>query len=843
MTTRRGAKKLQVIDESTSIIDSLANAKEKIITDPTQPWHGSDILFWVAVQKKGGLFSMQKHSDRYLLVLKPQDQAKVYILLITLSGKDFTVKYHWDMKVLRAVDSGDVDVDVTLSFDHADYVWVLPNTEERDECIWVLASLSKKVCNSDTYAGSSAHFTQLGYVAISHGITTRFPLLEKYVVSQHDLKQFSMHSGGSGTSGINEEEEVEAELLLEELHWNVDTASPDEFRLQMTSQADGLRKEIISFLLQWEEEDEQDSGKDKEHRPRGSGARHSSVITPAPEVDSNMRRITMQVIAALGEVGSQLFSVDEWLSEQIKKLVEIEKQLVVIKTESTQLETSWTKLSELKNIITIIVDNLTISPSHESILMRPHVAIDVMLKDPDFRDNDNQLGELHDAVKQLRNALSYDPVASTAGTKTEITAAMWRELGHVRAISAQQHKIMEMADSFTEQLTDTFTENSPAALFDLVLKHDALRDENNKRSIVVKQVQLHSLLANSLILCSPSAAFRLQNDVLDPEIWYSRHILTGNQLLVAQENYHEVVEHFIPLIVDFLYISPSSSSLIFSSYSHSTSNKLYSALFKSLFAVLKMEYVLKPAHPCNLASVPKASLNENTRADLPVNLRLINKKGGGGTSGVTAFPPWIGFEMLLQIVAPLIKAEMDGCVTLFQTLLQGKDEDGVYRTLKPIMDIMFSELVRRTTKFVKIGSGETTAGNSDVCEIVGMLAVLEFFVTPEKYFQAGPEPQSDDDDGGSGNGGGMTAEASAVDDILEKYACPLFLCGILDDMRVILQSRLENFLVEQISWLDSMKKVAISGKKTGVLPPFEKLPSLVDQIQEMTGTMVSICVS
>ena len=162
-----------------------------------------------------------------------------------------------------------------------------------------------------------------------------------------------------------------------------------------------------------------------------------------------------------------------------------------------------------------------------------------------------------------------------------------------------------------------------------------------------------------------------------------------------------------------------------------------------------------------------------------------------------------------------------------------------------------------------------------------MLAVLEWYIAPEKYFfnTADSDPESDSDNGGDNGGddGGDNGDGNdsrnsihsdisdpsisghsdsersnslslvstmmgarnhgsmSVDEILEEYACPVYLIGILENVRNSLLEKLDKYITEQLQWLDVQLKVAISGKKYGVLLPFEKFPSLIDQLVEMTG--------
>lgn len=702
-------KKLQIDD--TSMSNALIIAKEKLTSDPTQAWHDSEVLYSINIQKKGGIFSISKPSDKYLLLLKTED-ARIYIIIISLSGKEFNIKFSWDMKSLRGIDTGDLDTDIVLSFENADYTWVFRDQVERDETLWIMTTLAKKIYASDLYSGTVSHLTSLAYAATSNGILTRFPLLESYC-ALHDVKELSTAIGfGSNSSSsvypnnssINEEEEIEAELLLEELNWDVSGESPDVFRKQMNQQADSLHVEIINFLLQWEE--------DEETSASGSAGTSTTYSSP-PKLNSlfgeiieenptkvaslslpehNMRKVTMEVMGALSSVDEQLSSVDEWLGEQISRLSEIQSKLHMIEAESGQLETSWYNLSNLKHLVSIVIEELSLSEQDEELLLTPQVVVETILKDPEVKDRNELLLSLLNALDKMRSGLAYkgaglsadvtspanqpesnpgspnstmSPGKALAGTqsKSSVDTALWKELMGVMAVSSQRHKLMELADGFCNNLSDSVI----GSLFDRILKHRYLAGDPDKRyrGVTIKQYNLAPLVMNALILCSPSSTIRIGQQVSGGmrfndgrganscTVWYTRQIVKDNQLLQSQKMYHDVVHLFAPLLCAFLELAPTLASTLFSSYTHSTGEKFYNPLLKVLFQNLLSECNGRTAHPVSLHNVVKSGLQEKT--DPLVKLRLTYK------AGTNQFSPWIGFELLLQLMAPVIKREIEFC--------------------------------------------------------------------------------------------------------------------------------------------------------------------------------------
>lgn len=190
------------------------------------------------------------------------------------------------------------------------------------------------------------------------------------------------------------------------------------------------------------------------------------------------------------------------------------------------------------------------------------------------------------------------------------------------------------------------------------------------------------------------------------------------------------------------------------------------------------------------------------------------------------------------------------------------------------MEILFESMSKRLSRYAMSGP------DGDGCETVALLAIIEWFVHPETHYPY----QTDDDeeeeamrherDASDGEeedhagGSGVTkkpftygnddevfqskslfraatmgmskpnAQEQSPQEILAEYACPAYFTQVLLNIKADLVAKLDAYVTEQISWLDSQVKQYANAKKLSVFGPFEKFPCFVDQLQEMTGQLV-----
>ncbi len=152
----------------------------------------------------------------------------------------------------------------------------------------------------------------------------------------------------------------------------------------------------------------------------------------------------------------------------------------------------------------------------------------------------------------------------------------------------------------------------------------------------------------------------------------------------------------------------------------------------------------------------------------------------------------------------------------------------------------------------------TTGIDCDGTELIAYLAVIDWFIEPEKHFpatEASPPSAGDSRSQASLSSPALPrlktsmsmnfrSETSLISkpisDILADFECPLCLKKYLQDTRKVLIDKLNIYVNDQLAWLESLKRQYLGTKKSIIFPPFEKFPSFIDQLSDMTGGLVSV---
>lgn len=472
------------------------------------------------------------------------------------------------------------------------------------------------------------------------------------------------------------DEDVEAELLLDELYWSSSASegngagAPEELHNKMTKQSENLNMEIIDFLLQWEEDENVSADK----KPKNGAA----------DNDPGVRRVTMEVLGALSHVDEQLSSVDEWLGEQIERLSEIQSKLHMIEAESGALETSWHNLSNVKTTISVVIEGLSLPEEYETLLMSPHILVEAILKDSELRDRDGMLKVLILAIELLRKCMAFKgnadaskPAALPGPGNFTITPQQWKELLYVTGISSQLNKLLEIADSFCNSLNDTMPN-----LFDGILKHKCLHDGNSSRNISVKHFNFGIVATECLIYCSATPRYRFGSK------WFRRHICSNgsgsmktvkvadstkmlnqhlNPIYCVQESFHIMTSLFTQLNVHFLELAPAILPAMKKSYETAVDERFYSLLVKGLFHEVTASITNNAASSSaataalSLATVHKCAALHDTGKVVSNAISFRGTKRITGSTVSVPVSPWIAFELVLQLIAPVIRREEAFC--------------------------------------------------------------------------------------------------------------------------------------------------------------------------------------
>lgn len=72
---------------------------------------------------------------------------------------------------------------------------------------------------------------------------------------------------------------------------------------------------------------------------------------------------------------------------------------------------------------------------------------------------------------------------------------------------------------------------------------------------------------------------------------------------------------------------------------------------------------------------------------------------------------------------------------------------------------------------------------------------------------------------------------------------PRFVSSVLDEAKDMLLIRLDQFIADEITWIQSGKGGTADAKMLGIFPSFQKFPILLDIVEDLTGAQVLTVVS
>ena len=441
--------------------------KEKLIDDDESVWFGAQMMYFVKTNKRGAsILPNQMVAQRSLVILSKHDSTygkkdpttAIYLVQVVANGDNLEVKNSWDLKSLRAIDIGDdIEKDILLSFDHADYSWKVQSQLERDETIWVIMQSCKNFYGLDVLLGYKVDLDVIIYTMKTsiQGMVAKFPLIQALAPSLqigHDM--FAS-------------QEEDAKAHLDELKWL--SEAPSELLQILSEQSETLNDEIIDFLLQWED-DESGTGTEAAHQ-----------------------RDTVEVLDALTQVDEELNGVDQWIGEQLDRLTETQAKLKMIEEESGTLEVTRKNLTTLSDIVESVVKGLTISEEEGKLLLTPKKTLEAVLQSPSLKGAERILKPLLDACVKFRGALA---IKGGSESYPHLTPVVWKQLLSLSAVDSQRMRLREIQESFCSSLGSSFGE-----FFEALLKHSSLQQLGT--GAAVKQSNLSTLLRTSLMISPP----------------------------------------------------------------------------------------------------------------------------------------------------------------------------------------------------------------------------------------------------------------------------------------------------------------------------------------------------
>jgi hypothetical protein len=159
----------------------------------------------------------------------------MHIVQVVVKGHEFEVKNSWELRILRAIDYGEDNMEIVISFDAADYKIRFMNSLERDETLWIIVQCCKLFIGVDVSVGYAVDIDSIGYTISTNGSLNRFPLLLGLTAN---LRM----SGDTFT-----EQEADAEEKLEELKWTEHGGTPQDLQQILAKETDMINMEMIDF--------------------------------------------------------------------------------------------------------------------------------------------------------------------------------------------------------------------------------------------------------------------------------------------------------------------------------------------------------------------------------------------------------------------------------------------------------------------------------------------------------------------------------------------------------------------------------------------------------------------
>lgn len=811
MLGRSRKKNLKLLRDDTyvspkSLVELL---KEKLFADSTSLWFGSEVIYNVPLTKRSNVGDTSKmiadltnsSSARYLAVIRKKDVlASVHICHIVVrkeTGVEF--KQVFELKMLKAIEFGQDDNEIVITINAVEHSFFFSSISEKEEAAWVLLKVCKAVTGFECSAGFNIDLDAIAYALSQSGSLGKQPGLKLV--------------GIGGAQDAFAEEEAEAEALLEERNWTTGN-SPADLQKQLAAEQDELQMEIIDFLLQWEDDDEKKEGKAGEERDSG-----------------------VEILLSLNQVDTELEMVDAWLGQQIEQLVNIQGKLVMIEAESGSLETSWQNLSLVQRMLDTLSEGLSLAKEHENELVKPERAMLKAINSPELLDVEEVLAPTVDAVAALRVALALK--GETNGSSV-LTPQHWRQLQMMAAVSTQRGKLLDIADRVCSSLGDMFT-----GIFDRLLTHKALTESTRRPNISVTKFSFGQAIRANVGTADAHRKYAVTNSY------------DSNQALAAQKTYHESLADFLPLLEHVLELNPQSAVPVVNAYVQAVHDKLYRPLIKSLFRDLQA--IMLPRASCLLmANLPKFAANEAHDPTIKFFRYSLNMQNA-------LLTPWEALELALAYLAPVVRREEAFFLAVFQLDATGM---GTPPTVLPdialtagipgvvvdprdtvapaskskaeqMLDNLFQYAVERVQKLCNSASG----GEVDGVEVVAMLAVVQRFMVEFLQMSMGPPPPQSADPAGAQQL--QVPLSPIIMDGADKgpqfgHECSPYLAVLIYSIRAALVKRLYVFLAEQLTWLSHQKA---EPKKSHVLGPVARFPSLVLQVVEVMGGQQMECVN
>ena len=657
---------------------SIENILEKtLLLSKDKLWKQYEIIFYTNILTNKQINNLKNNTNNnnnssnnnnnielYLLIFFSIEQSTGYCVIISIKGKDIEFKQSWNLMEIKRIKFGTNLNEFIVTVDE-DYSWRTISNLDRDEIVWVLIHVCQYLCDNDIKS-KGIELQHLSTAISTKGTLNKFTILKKLLEENMD----DMNPYTSGDMLSFTPEEADAEKLFDELQWGTTTntttststsssstlssdgnSDPAILQKKLKTESDVLHVEICDFLLQWEDDDLIG------HSIAMGELKSSQEYKLNSNVSNSSSRETLEMLTVLTQVDQELKLVDEWLKKQVNYLSTVQKELFQIEAENSTLETSWHNLTAVKTMITSLLNGpLSLASDLEVDLRSPvNIVRAALFEDKELKNTSTILSRLITALESLRNGLNL-----IEGNDPSFDPNQWERIQTMSVITHQRNKLIELSDIVCNSLTDLVSN-----LFKTLLQHKALTDPNpntsqKNRTIIVRKFSFSSITnrvkeqQGRYLVSNEDETNNNNNNVINtttlttatvatttttttgnnnpstttlPTQLSSRNMSTvnsssvvygavTNQILNAQQVYHNAILPFIPLLENLAALSPTLSEILNHSYIEATEAYLYTPLCKDLFRDLLNSIPSRQTPIFTLQSAPKSLARKMTNPSL-----------------------------------------------------------------------------------------------------------------------------------------------------------------------------------------------------------------------------------
>jgi len=742
--------------------------------------------------------------DRFLMLFH-DGESSVTLKVATIDRKkDVEVQHSSLLSDILFLEVGDGTNDLVLGMGDGysgDVTLTASNQVDRDDAAFIIYTLCREVYNITLNTTDSMKMNVLGYSMAAHGeVFRKFPQLKSLLPLPENTSDML---GGATGQGLNEDE-LEAEALLDELQAKegVATASPDQLQAILQRDLGNINMDIIDVLIEWENAGlsfgDDNGGPSSSGKLQSSSSSSSSVDSSSSSQD---KEDICESLEAIAQTRTSLEYVEFWLTDQIDRLQATKDMLSQIEEESRTLERTYLNLSTVEDTLEAVTQGMKFEPADEATLLEFCRDVGRAVKDRDIHQKLAQACEgLDFLMVQIKEKLTFRMNQGPSAMAAGLSASGSREGGEdlfyrTKSLSQQRAKIAAVLDDACLVLSTT-----ASTVFHDVLKHPTMPRLPTSASLEA------AVRSGVLVYCGKDPIAPPTQVIPDrgTDMPASCDLPAVNILLRAQENFHVHIRRLAPIMKHLEDVDFSTLDKFRAGYLDAAQSLLYRPLIKMLrneilaytqggFPPGYAGHLMNSAGSIaggiaggiadGLARLPSTNLvrNMSTKPGIDSSSNnsdiTVDKQPKG-----FSMRPWVALELFLQLTAPLVVAE-ETILSMF------------YRTavLAPDVETLFAAIEKAIDRIAASAGGAGDGRDTNAQALMGMLVVLN-------RFESHPAQST-------------------------------YLIALTAATKSKLTTRLEAHLAR---YVQTLKATKVDMKRIGVLQPVHAFPDLINSLLVMS---------